>query len=309
MLTWSPVIGTVKHDVLPAGPAFLNFARRAVHSRSFEEDDSIEADHYRSVGASKATSEVDPDEDVPSEPESNSLLNSDPKEWKQQDHYAVLGLSELRWQATPGQIKAAHRKKVLKHHPDKKASQTSDSNDDSFFKCIAKAYDVLSNPVKRRQYDSVDPRIDDEDFPRKAVKPEKFFEAWGPVFAREVRFASSGRDKAPTLGDMESTKPQVEAFYDYWYSFDSYRSFEYDDKEANEGSDRFVRLPHQSFNRAHVRRVFDQPRRETLSRAQEQSRTRTQEEGRHCSPPSHRRHRSLFRPSHQKIQARRESSS
>ncbi len=45
-----------------------------------------------------------------------------PKEWKSQDHYAVLGLSHLRYLATPEQIKLANRKKVLKHHPDKKAA-------------------------------------------------------------------------------------------------------------------------------------------------------------------------------------------
>ena len=65
----------------------------------------------------------------------------------------------------------ADRKKVLKHHPDKKASSTSselsnslyltgvnqNTNDDAFFKCIQKAHEVLTNPEKRRQFDSVDP--------------------------------------------------------------------------------------------------------------------------------------------------------
>lgn len=32
----------------------------------------------------------------------------------------------------------ADRRKVLRHHPDKKASAGGDGNDDSFFKCIAK---------------------------------------------------------------------------------------------------------------------------------------------------------------------------
>lgn len=30
-----------------------------------------------------------------------------PKSWKDQDHYKVLGLSKLRYRATPGQIKTA----------------------------------------------------------------------------------------------------------------------------------------------------------------------------------------------------------
>jgi len=62
---------------------------------------------------------------------------------------------------------------VLKHHPDKKAGTNSSSstasnslylsginqntNDDAFFKCIQKAHEVLTNPEKRRQFDSVDP--------------------------------------------------------------------------------------------------------------------------------------------------------
>lgn len=60
-----------------------------------------------------------------------------------QDHYAVLGLSKYRYKATDEQIKKAHRKKVLKHHPDKKAAVGA-VDDDSFFKCIQKGlYKVI----------------------------------------------------------------------------------------------------------------------------------------------------------------------
>ena len=44
------------------------------------------------------------------------------------------------------------RKKVLKHHPDKKAGVAGDSNDDAFFKCIQKAMEVLTHPERRRQF-------------------------------------------------------------------------------------------------------------------------------------------------------------
>jgi hypothetical protein len=37
----------------------------------------------------------------------------------------------------------ADRKKVLKHHPDKKAG-SGDANDDAFFKCIQKGASFLS---------------------------------------------------------------------------------------------------------------------------------------------------------------------
>lgn len=60
---------------------------------------------------------------------------------------------------------------MLKHHPDKKAGNSSsglnslylgvnqNTNDDAFFKCIQKAHDVLTNHEKRRQFDSVDPEF------------------------------------------------------------------------------------------------------------------------------------------------------
>jgi DnaJ family protein C protein 2 len=152
------------------------------------------------------------------------------------------------------------RKKVLKHHPDKKAGIAGHSaNDDAFFKCIQKAYDLLINPTRRAQFDSVDPHYEalESDAPTAAqfkshAKPAKshqeelarereFFREFSPVFEREARF--SRVQPVPLLGAPDASKDDVERFYDFWYNFDSWRSFEYLDKEVNEGSDKCARTP------------------------------------------------------------------
>lgn len=98
--------------------------------------------------------------------------------------------------------------------------------------------EVLSHPEKRRQFDSVDHAVSD-DFPSAAeTTADNFFELWAPVFEREGRF--SKKQPVPSLGGPDSTKQEVESFYDFFYNIDSWRSFEYDDKDAPEGADSCV---------------------------------------------------------------------
>lgn len=220
-------------EVAPVGDAFLGHLRRQLHKSTFEDDDALVKQRLDEHAA--ANTEVNElDNDIGEEPESRELLESDPKEWKSLDHYAVLGLSSRRYKATDYEIKIAHRKKVLKHHPDKKVGATGLS-DDAFFKCVAKSFEILSNPEKRRQFDSVDEGVDDDDVPTGKESPDRFYELWGPVFEREARF--SKRTPVPSLGTKDSTKDEVDDFYNFFYDFDSWRSFEYLDKEVNDGSD------------------------------------------------------------------------
>ena len=220
-------------EVAPVGDAFLGHLRRQLHKSTFEDDDALVKQRLDEHAA--ANTEVNElDNGIGEEPESRELLESDPKEWKSLDHYAVLGLSSRRYKATDYEIKIAHRKKVLKHHPDKKVGATGLS-DDAFFKCVAKSFEILSNPEKRRQFDSVDEGVDDDDVPTGKESPDRFYELWGPVFEREARF--SKRTPVPSLGTKDSTKDEVDDFYNFFYDFDSWRSFEYLDKEVNDGSD------------------------------------------------------------------------
>ena len=65
------------------------------------------------------------------------------------DYYRILGVEKS---ATPKQIKKAYRKLALKWHPDKNIDNKEAAEEK--FKEISEAYQVLSDPEKRRLYDS-----------------------------------------------------------------------------------------------------------------------------------------------------------
>ena len=63
------------------------------------------------------------------------------------NHYKLLGLSRA---ASQDDIRKAHRKLVREYHPD---ANPEDPRAEERFKQIQQAYEVLSNPEKRREYD------------------------------------------------------------------------------------------------------------------------------------------------------------
>ncbi|XP_078091758.1 dnaJ homolog subfamily C member 2 isoform X1 [Mustelus asterias] len=161
------------------------------------------------------------------------LKTLDPKDWKNQDHYAILGLAHLRYKATQRQIKAAHKTMVLKHHPDKRKAtgEQIGEGDNDYFTCITKANEILSDPLKRRAFDSVDPTFDNA-IPSKSEAKENFIEVFSSAFERNARW--SKKKHVPKLGNLDSSIEEVDSFYSFWYNFDSWREFSYLDEEEKE---------------------------------------------------------------------------
>jgi curved DNA-binding protein CbpA len=67
------------------------------------------------------------------------------------DPYAILGLAR---DATPLQVARAHRRLAKRHHPDLHAGAQAVTDAAERMRRINEAWAILSNPVRRREYDS-----------------------------------------------------------------------------------------------------------------------------------------------------------
>ena len=64
------------------------------------------------------------------------------------DYYSILGVNR---NATPEEIKRSYRKLAMQHHPDR-------GGDSAKFQQVQEAYDNLSDPLKKQQYDNPQPQ-------------------------------------------------------------------------------------------------------------------------------------------------------
>lgn len=108
------------------------------------------------------------------------------------DHYATLGVAK---NAAPEDIKRAYRKLAAQHHPDR-------GGDTARFQEIQQAYDVLSDPDKRAQYDSPAPQMNQFNF-GSGFTP---FDDIINQFMRQHRQAIYGTTVAITLEQMAQSQ-------------------------------------------------------------------------------------------------------
>lgn len=109
---------------------------------------------------------------------------------EKKDYYAILGVSKT---ATDDELKKAYRKMAKKYHPD--ANPDNKEEAEKKFKEVNEAYEVLSDPKKRKMYDQFG-----------TADPQGFGGAGGPFGGGNYySYSSSNWDDFGDLGDIFSS--------------------------------------------------------------------------------------------------------
>ena len=94
-----------------------------------------------------------------------------------EDLYEILGVQK---NASSSEIKKAYRKKAIEYHPDK---NPGDKEAESNFKKAAQAYEILSDPNKREQYDQFGhAAFEGGGFGSGGMNMEDIFSQFGDIF-------------------------------------------------------------------------------------------------------------------------------
>ena len=145
--------------------------------------------------------------------------------------YELLGVDKHGVGVDDKVLKQAYHKALLTYHPDKN-SAAEEEEEDEVFLAIQDAYTMLSDPSKRRAYDSTN---EFDDTIPKGNEAEKqgdafdFFATYGPVFRSNSRW--SNKPRVPDLGDDGTPLEHVHKFYEFWTRFDSWRDYSLDEPE------------------------------------------------------------------------------
>jgi len=139
-------------------------------------------------------------------------------------------------------INKAYKKITLKYHPDKIASRGEKltAGAKELWLKIQKAYKTLTDPEKRRKYDSSLPF--DEAIPKSSEvqDPKAFYDLFRKCFTNNAKFAVN--KPIPDIGDENTPMEGVYKFYRYWDLFKTWREFsQYDEYDEEDAQDRYER--------------------------------------------------------------------
>ncbi|KZT30377.1 DnaJ-domain-containing protein [Neolentinus lepideus HHB14362 ss-1] len=140
------------------------------------------------------------------------------------DYYAILGVSQ---KSSTEEIRQAYKKESLKTHPDRltKATPAEKKQATEKFQAVADAYYVLSDPTRRREYDSL--YVSQSRRSQDPNASSNFFSQFANMFASAAG-AGAGEAGTPPPGQRpdaegvftdvfeELLRPEVERRVPWW---------------------------------------------------------------------------------------------
>ena len=123
------------------------------------------------------------------------------------DYYQLLGVTK---KSNQSEIKKAYRKLAIQHHPDK-------NGDPELFKQIAEAYEILSDPQKKQQYDML--RFTDINL---SMDPMNMFKEFERMFLGNTLLDPSNITTHPFSGFTQHNDPLQHIFMNIGSNIDSF---------------------------------------------------------------------------------------
>lgn len=153
-----------------------------------------------------------------------------------EDLYGTLGLGDKLFEASDKEIHSSYKKAALHFHPDKLGDKLTEKDKAVWLK-IQTAYDTLSDPGRRKKYDSSLP-FEDKIPEKSDITPANFYTKLSEVFQANARFSTI--KPIPTIGDENTPIDEVKKFYKFWDNFKTWREFsQYDEYDQNDAEDRY----------------------------------------------------------------------
>lgn len=147
---------------------------------------------------------------------------------KKDNFYSLLGLENESINATPDDVRKAYKKQALLYHPDKIETESQEEMEEANKNWLRfkEAYETLTDPERKAKYDSTidfDDKIPSQKEISKIKEDYDFFRIFGPAFIKNSIW--SVNKPVPKIGDMNTDIKKVKRFYNFWYSFKSWRDF------------------------------------------------------------------------------------
>ena len=223
--------GTQKYDMQEEIQANMS------ENTSMADHQEDESDSYMNMIFHQICSLFNKEEDYEKKRRRKTKLEIEKKVSKDENLYGVLGIEDKIFEATTAQIGKQYKRAALHFHPDKIGRKITERDREVWLK-IQNAYETLSDPVKRRKYDSSLPFDDSIPEDSEITSDKRFFNVFKHAFANNSRFAVN--KPVPVLGNPSTPIEEVDQFYKYWFNFKSWRDFsQYDEYDLEEAADRF----------------------------------------------------------------------